>query len=235
MRSPKVTLFAAIAVTFLMLCSAMAAQLMTPRQRLADALPRVDLAKVVPKRFGAWREDESVVPLMPDPTTAAQLATLYSQTLARTFVNEGGQRVMLSVAYGGDQSRELQVHRPEVCYAAQGFQVQDRQKADLKLPSGRSIPVMHIAAKKGSREEPITYWVRIGKRIVRGNVEQGLARMSYGLSGSVPDGLLFRVSSIGADSDVEYELQRQFVADLIAALDPAYRGYFVGSLGALAS
>jgi hypothetical protein len=32
---------------------------------------------------------------------------------------------MLSIAYGTDQSTYLHVHRPEVCYAAGGFNVEN--------------------------------------------------------------------------------------------------------------
>lgn len=57
------------------------------------------------------------------PELANNLDKLYSQTLTRTYINNDGYRIMLSVAYGENQlsSDVTQVHRPEFCYVAQGF------------------------------------------------------------------------------------------------------------------
>ncbi len=48
-------------------------------------------------------------------------ARLYNQSLARLYVNAAGEGVMLVIAYGNTQSDSLQLHRPEVCYPAFGF------------------------------------------------------------------------------------------------------------------
>jgi EpsI family protein len=220
---------AAILAVVLMISSAFAARLLTPTERLATRYASISLQQVVPPQFSDWRVDASIAPLAADPTVAAQLASIYSQTLSRTYINGDGRRVMLSIAYGGDQSRELQVHRPEVCYAAQGFKVQNSTKVDVRSGFG-SVPAMQLQASKGGRQEPITYWVRIGDKVVR-NVEQGLARMSYGFSGVIPDGLLVRVSTIGADYADQYEIQAGFVRSMLLAIEPRFRSYLIGDAG----
>ena len=135
---------------------------------------------------------------------------------------------MLSIAYGGDQSRAMQVHRPEVCYVSQGFQVGSLSK-DFIDTSGAKVPVMKLIAKQGSRIEPITYWVMIGDSAVRGNLEQGFARLKYGLTGKIPDGLLFRVSSIQADEAKAYQAQDTFTRDLLRAMSPSGRQRIIGN------
>jgi EpsI family protein len=134
---------------------------------------------------------------------------------------------MLSLAYGANQSRDLQIHRPEVCYSAQGFQIISTQKTSLPISTG-DIPAMQLVAKLGQRNEPITYWVRIGENVVRGNLEQGFARMQYGLSGVVADGILFRVSSIGTDNTKAYASQQQFIDDLLNSVPTSTRAYLLG-------
>ena len=73
-----------------------------------------------PKSYGDWREmpvkDAQVV----NPETQRLLDGLYSQMLARTYVNLQGC-IMLSLAYGDDQRGGLTAHRPEACYPAQGL------------------------------------------------------------------------------------------------------------------
>jgi EpsI family protein len=134
---------------------------------------------------------------------------------------------MLSIAYGDDQRRALQIHRPEVCYAAGGFRILMQDKTQIRTMDSL-IPVMHLVAKQDNRLEPITYWVRIGKTLVRGNIEQGLARLHYRFNGYIADGLLFRVSSIDTTPSRAFEIQDQFVTDLKAALPEERRWTIFG-------
>ena len=212
-----------------MLLAAGLAIALTPRPVDSAGKPKFDLEKLVPKQFAGWRLDESITPLQINPNLKAELAEIYSQTLSRTYVNEKNERVMLSIAYGGTQSRSLQVHRPEVCYSAQGFQILEQFKDELRA-GGRSIPVMRLLAIQGQRSEPITYWVKIGDTAVRGNLEQGLARLKYGLTGKVPDGMLVRVSSISPQSGAAYRLQGAFVSDLLGAMAEGDRRTLTGGL-----
>lgn len=136
---------------------------------------------------------------------------------------------MLSIAYGGNQSREFQVHRPETCYAAQGFKIDTMVKGTLSTTSG-DIPVMRMVANQGERHEPITYWVKIGQKLLRGNLEQGFARLEYGLQGKIPDGLLFRVSSLSTNREEAYRQQGVFVNELLNAVAPTEKFKLIGKL-----
>jgi len=213
----------------LMLCSAATAVAIRPSSKLADQRPHLELNQIIPNKFGDWQELPSTNVGIVNPQETELLNEIYSQTLSKTYINAKGYRIMLSIAYGGDQSRDLQVHRPEVCYSAQGFQISDQQKVAINLAE-RPIPAMHINAKLGARNEPITYWVRIGDKLVRGNLEQGFARLGYGLQGKIADGLLFRVSSIDADAKTAYTNQDQFIRDLHSAVAPDKKAAIFGTL-----
>jgi hypothetical protein len=56
-----------------------------------------------------------------------------------------------------------------------------------------------------------------------------MARMKYGLQGLIPDGALFRISTVGISEEVSYKLQDQFIRDLIGAIAPENRKFFTGS------
>lgn len=188
-----------------------------PRTRVADAGPKVNLEQIVPKAFGEWQTDDRVVPIMPSPDQQALLDKLYNQTLARTYFNGRGERIMLSIAYGGDQSDSMQVHRPEVCYAAQGFHILGEARGTLTTLFG-TLPVKRVLTRLGSRTEPVTYWVTVGGQATQTGFRQKLAQLSYGLTGKVPDGMLIRVSSIGRDEAAGYALQEGFVRDMLGAV-----------------
>ena len=135
-----------------------------PTAKIADRGPRVVLEQLFPTRFADWRIDTSMPLILPSPDTQAVLNKIYNQTLARTYVNGSGQRVMLSVAYGGDQSDSMAVHKPEVCYPAQGFELVRSRDTRLAL-DGRSVPARQLLTRLGSRVEPITYWITVGDQV----------------------------------------------------------------------
>ncbi len=201
---------------------------LTPKQKVAAVQERFDLEAMIPKRFGNWTVDNTVVPLTPDETQKELIATLYDQTLARTYVNDAGQRVMLSIAYGGDQSKQLQLHLPEVCYVAQGFDMVQDHKAELATHYG-SVPVKRLVARQNARNEPITYWVTVGDKAVMSGLGQKYQRFLYGLTGKIPDGMLVRVSTIEADEHSAYRVQDRFVNQMLDAMSPHDRIKLLGA------
>ncbi len=194
--------------------AAVAAPLMMP-QPVADA--GFHLERLVPERFGDWRIDADVAPVAPAPDVQAKLERLYGQVLSRTYVNGAGERMMLTVAYGGDQSDALKAHRQEVCYAAQGFDIRGLAHGTLAA-GGRSIPVTRMLAVRGERSEPVTYWFTMGDRVVLGRLERLRVQLAAGLHGRVPDGMLVRVSSLSGDAPAAYIAQAAFMDALLGAV-----------------
>jgi EpsI family protein len=213
----------------LMVSSGALTMVMTPSVEIAKQQNRINLEAMIPGEFNGWKIDLSVVTLMVNPDAQGLLNKIYNQTLSRTYINNQGDRVMLSIAYGRDQRTDLQVHRPEVCYLANGFDIGKMTKTIVDTTIGR-IPVMHLVAKQGARNEPITYWIRVGDSLTRGWFEQKAAALSYGLTGKVPDGLLFRVSTISNDEQDSYRIQQTFLTALLQAVRSEDRHWLVGRL-----
>jgi EpsI family protein len=223
----KKTFVTSLVMGALMVSSAVATKALTPTVKLADSQASIDLAGMIPTRFGDWHVDESIIPLQVDPDTQARLDKIYNQTLSRTYVDRNGDRIMLSIAYGGDQSDSLAVHRPETCYTAQGFNVSSNVDGTLATSFG-NVAVRRLNATAGARVEPITYWITVGDKVTRPGTEQKLQQLRYGLTGSIPDGMLVRVSSISSDMASAYGLQQKFVGDMLASLAPASRKRLIG-------
>lgn len=206
----------------------------TPKRALADELPELNLEKAVPVRFGAWHLDPTVVPVLPDPTVERKVQSLYSATLSRTYMRDDGARVMLTIAYGRNQNSEsTAAHRPEFCYAAQGFVV-NKTGVDVITVQNHDLRVVRLMATAGMRYEPITYWVTLGRSASIPGVSRKLAQLKYGLQGWIMDGMLMRVSSLTpsteqADRDQAKSLHTQFINELAQAMSPADRDRFFGS------
>ena len=214
-------------IGLIMLAAAGLALALTPRLKVADQGLKINLEVMVPKQFGEWKLDETVAPIMFSPDVQAGLDKIYNQMVNRTYINSQGEQIMLSIAYGGEQSYSMQVHRPEMCYPAQGFQVGEMSKGLIDV-GGVKLPVMKLVATQGPRIEPITYWVMMGDSAVRGNMEQHLARLKYGLTGKIPFGILIRVSTISANEAQSYRTEEQFVRDMLGAMPVKHRAILTG-------
>ena len=226
----KKSIIVSIFLSIFMVSSGALTKVLTPTQKIADQQENIDLEIMIPIEFGDWRIDRSIIPLQVDAETQANLDKIYNQTLARTYVNSLGERIMLSVAYGGDQSDNLAVHKPEVCYYAQGFEIM-KTVADELLTQYGKLPIKRLLAVKGYRNEPITYWITVGNKAVLPGIDEKLQQLKYGLTGNVPDGMLVRVSSISSDKDKAYQLQTIFIQDLLSSVNTVERIRLIGAFG----
>ena len=211
----------AVVVVCAIFATAALAHLAKPTVFMTDTLGKPNLETLFPKQFGTWRIDTSMPMILPSPDTQALLNSIYNQTLTRTYVNGEGNRIMLSVAYGGDQSDGTRAHLPEVCYPAQGFQITSNLTSHLNL-AGREVATRQLMATQGLRNEPITYWLVVGDQVTVSRTDQKLAQFRLGLKGLIPDGMLVRVSSIDPDMAHGYQVQKGFLTDMAATFpEPA--------------
>ena len=177
----------------------------------------ISLDTAVPKAFGDWTELPEQSAQVVNPQTKELLDKIYSQLLTRAYVNKQGYRIMLSMAYGDDQRGGLAAHRPEVCYPAQGFKLGRVEDGPLTTAFG-NIDVRRISTTLGPRNEPVTYWLTVGDQVIKSKFDKRIAEIRLGLTGQIPDGLLFRVSSIDTDNAHGFAMQQQFTADMMAAV-----------------
>lgn len=205
-----------------LLCGAAALAAAVTPTRLVAANTQPDLGAMIPQRFGDWTLEPTQLLQIVDPTKQAEIDKLYAQVLTRAYVDPRGARIMLSIAYGRDQRDNLAVHRPEVCYPAQGAQLLGTGDAMLDFPWGR-VPARRLVTQFGARHEPVTYWIMVGHRALVDPLPIKLEQMRYGLRGRIPDGLLMRVSSIDPNDQRAFADQARFLTDLLGALPPADR------------
>lgn len=217
----KMRIHAAL-IAVLLISASVVAGVITPNQILAEQGESLDLHSAIPNTFGDWRIDELSAPITVTPEVRHKLDVLYSQVLNRTYINGKGQRVMLSIAYGGDQRDAVALHYPDICYPAQGFEIISRKTGQLRMPQG-SIPVKRMETVQGGRFEPLTYWAMVGDYQTLGGISKKVAEMRYGLRGDIPGGLLFRVSSIEHNSVLAFSLHDEFVTAFLNAIEPQFR------------
>ncbi|HEY8036697.1 MAG TPA: EpsI family protein [Methylobacter sp.] len=217
----------ALTILMLMLLTACVAVLLKPVRKIAEQQTQIDLATLFPKQFGHWREDDSQVYSLVSPVRQSLINKLYSQVLSRAYIDDEGKRIMLSIAYGSDQSDMMQVHKPEVCYSAQGFQILKSTAGIFNTGFG-TVQVKRLLAVQGARVESVIYWITIGDTMTINSRQWKLAQLKYGLTGKVPDGMVFRISSLG-DEAAAYSAQEDFIKALLKVLSPENRKRLIGS------
>jgi EpsI family protein len=210
-----------LSLTVIMLLSFLICIPMQPSKFYKDDHQFSSLKEIVPSRFDDWEEiDLSNTGGIVDPTSSSLVNQIYNQTLSRTYVNKVTQQtIMLSIAYGEDQSDSRELHIPDACYPAQGFLLSE--KSDVVLDTARGqIKARKLLATQSSRVEPLIYWITMSDNQVRKGYDSKLTQLKLGLRGYIPDGFVVRVSTINESVNDAYQLEEQFINSLLQSLKP---------------
>lgn len=176
--------------------AALGAYLLTPKSSAIDA-KAIELELLAPNLFGDWQQVKTSFNFV-DVSQGLEKSQSqpYDKTLFRTYRHRDGSVVMLALAWGARQSQDVKVHRPEVCYPAQGFKVLAREN-DQILISGSTpdtVPTVKMLAGGGGRLEAVQYWIRIGEQYGGDGLAMRLYILREGLKGKIQDGILVRAS-----------------------------------------
>jgi len=171
-----------------------------------------------PRQFGNWHVLPTSELIMPPESELAD--KLYEHILTRSYRNDKGQVVMFLVAYSSVQIDDVQVHRPEVCYAVSGFAIDNNVPFTLKINDRITVPARSVEANATLRNEHILYWTRVDTHFPLSWGQQRLAMLATNLEGFYPDGILVRASVINA-GDTAIPCLVGFYRDLTQHCSPA--------------
>ena len=216
---PQITQRKSLLVALILILAALSAVKLTPTMHAASATP--DLDKIIPAKLGDWVQ-------IADPFTQVGLTTggsdlasqLYDKVVMRTYANKNGDRVMLAIAYAREQKQDIKIHRPEVCYVAQGFQLLSKTNNTMDVSSAAPINAQRLLVSNQNRYETVSYWIRIGDDYPASGMSARLKILRDGLKGKVLDGVLVRVSTAISDPSAAadaYKRQEVFLVELVSA------------------
>ncbi|MGD0959930.1 MAG: exosortase C-terminal domain/associated protein EpsI [Methylomonas sp.] len=204
-------------LALMMICTPLLVYVAKPTEKMTDIKIKLNLEQAIPMEFADWKADTKLVKFV-NMTTGDNL---YDQMLNRTYVNSRGEKIMLAMAYGSQQTHNLKVHPQEVCYKAQGFKIEQLLHTKMDLLS-LNVPITQMYATRLDHNEQVTYWFIIGNDVISNYVERFVTVLKYLFSGMIADGYLVRVSTVAPlPADTNYRLQEQFIRDMIAALPEA--------------
>ncbi|MFD0930249.1 exosortase C-terminal domain/associated protein EpsI [Methylophilus glucosoxydans] len=196
----------------------------------------IKIQTILPASFGHWQEIK---------TTRLQVAAFtdergntngygpYDQVVNKEYVNQDGQVVLLTLAWVGAQKQEVKVHRPDLCYPAQGFTVSELKDTDFGIRSlkNKSVTGKQMVASNNTYAEAVSYWIRIGDLYSSNPWKMRYHIFTEGLKGKVLDGILVRISTPlapGKNAADLFKLNEAFASELISSISNTdYKRYLV--------
>lgn len=189
-----------------------------------DYLGKNKLENLLPQKIGRWTYVSSSGLVVPPEDQMSR--ALYSQLVTRVYSDGSGPPIMLLVAQSATQTGILQIHRPEICYTAGGYQLSAIEPHMVKLPGGE-IPTLSMSATSNARTEQLIYWTRIGDHVPRSWREQRLAVAMDNLKRINPDAIMVRVSTYGNDKARALASVDEFIVAMLSSMSPQTRRVFI--------
>lgn len=217
-------IYTSIVIFLLMVSAALASIALKPDfESKAKEIP--DFKKIIPINFSGW---EMIVHNYQQISLSVEdeknIDQPYDAILMETFQKTSKETIMLAVAYGANQQQEIKIHRPELCYPAQGFQIEEINNLEYEVDVNNKIyrfNLTQMVSKSRQRREVTLYWIRIGNMIssnpweIRWNILKG------GLSQDIPDGILVRTSQVLSKKlsiEQSIKMQKEFIQNLLAGI-----------------
>lgn len=225
---PAIPLEKAAKLFLAFVLAALCAYWATPKLTAVENPP--SLEETLPRTFGEWTE--LVLPYAQVSLSTGVETDLnqpYDQTVMRAYKNSQGAMVFLAVAWGSKQRQEVKIHRPDLCYAAQGYKVLSLKTVAFDGVPGQ-VTGKRMLAASGEGNEVVSYWMRIGSNYSEDAVDTRLHILKEGFQGRIPDGVLVRASMrINDQKGAEqiWPILEDFLAALVKASPPETRALMI--------
>jgi EpsI family protein len=209
--------------SFLVLALVAALSLVTlcSGEERSHAAKPVDLS-TLPTAVGNWKMTGT------DGAAGSKESAFLNDVLFRTYRRADGRTLALAVAYGADQRKRFNLHLPETCYKASGYQVLSLTAQQMRLPE---LKLKEMLVQDLSSTQQIEYWMVLGGRQVTGELEKRAKHLYYSVFGIAAEGVLVRVSSFATPADAanERRVQQEFISALYQSLNREQKKLLFGS------
>jgi len=181
--------------------------------------------QTIPRVINGWVEVQQSTPQVSMVSDEKSLINqLYDDTLMRTYADVDGHQVMVALAYAKEQRQDVKIHQPDICYPAQGYQLQKTQTVTFDTLKSTAPVIGKRQLYYGQNHlEAVSYWIRVGDRTMTSGVQMRLKIIEDGLlKRRLDDGILVRVSTVIPDeskSKEAYELHEKFLSEFTRVVE----------------
>ncbi len=201
----------------LLICAAAFARHLARAGEREQVPPRALLSEF-PPQFGAWRQiDEQTL-------SAGGFRELKPDDyLSRTYVNDAGFQIFLSIVYYSSQRHRQTIHSPQNCLPGAGWTMSDHQLHDVGAVAEKRINEYLIG--KDDAKMVAFYWYHGRGRVVASEYLGRFYAIKDSMTLGRTDGALVRVIAPMGKGDGAAEQARQMGLDFARGLMPLLSSY----------
>jgi len=233
LKLPSVKLATGLQLLLLSIVFLGLATILKPHEHYAKS--ESNFEKNIPRVINGWVEVQQSAPQVSMVSDEKSLVNqLYDDTLMRTYADQDGNQVMVALAYAKEQRQDVKIHQPDICYPAQGYQMQKTEifAFDAVQRSGSAPVVGKRQLYYGQNHlEAVSYWIRVGDSTLTSGLQMRLKIIEDGLlKRRLDDGILVRVSSVISDESKQAEafaLQEKFLKEFVETVEHDMPGLLV--------
>lgn len=205
-----------ILMLLFLLLSAAFAQYLSRAGSREQVPPRLSLSEF-PQQFNAWRQVDA------QTLSAGEFRELRpDEHLSRTYVNDAGFPVFLSIAYYASQRHRQTIHSPQNCLPGGGWVMSNHR---LQPVSGGTIKINEYLIEKDGVKMLAFYWYHGRGRAIAGEYRARFYAIEDAVFRGRTDGSLVRViAPMGKGAGAE-EMARQAGLDFANKLMPMLSSY----------
>jgi EpsI family protein len=144
-------------------------------------------------------------------------------SLPRIYRKSAQSPVILYVGFFGDLATILEVHTPELCYPAQGWEILQSGKFIGEKFRGERIQARQILAEKAGKRRLVVWWYNAGSRPIETRIRHVYAMLAMSTMTRRTDGSMVRLET-SVDEDGEAAAEKridEFQKSLFPPLDRA--------------
>lgn len=188
------------------------------------------IAERLPAKVGRWQLQAVSFEQISASSDNLSAEQPYDEVTSRTYADAKGESIMVTLAYGRNQRQEIKIHRPELCYPAQGFQVKSLESTTYhgvrSQTTSQPLIGKRMVTHGGDFDEIVSYWIRIGDTYSDSALKTRLTILREGLKGRMTDGILVRVSQRvypNTEPAQSFQEQNEFLTQFVASMDPSMK------------
>jgi EpsI family protein len=143
--------------------------------------------------------------------------------LLRVYRRGDQPPVILYVGFFGELAKILDIHTPELCYPAEGWEILRSGKSSAGSFRSEQIQAKEILVDKGGNRRLVVWWYNAGPRPIQTRIRNVYAMLAMSMITGRTDGSMVRVETpLGSGGEAEAEKRvGEFQKSILPQLDRA--------------
>jgi len=131
----------------------------------------------MPLQFGDWRGEDTEL----DPKITAAVGAAPGRIVDRNYQDRLGHVVSMHTAMFDDPVEGV-YHSPLNCYRANGWELKENTREELRLSDDLAIPVSLTTWQREGSRALVVYWYQLGEHVLFGRLDLGI-KVRWSLAG----------------------------------------------------